>query len=146
MTQFERLPSGDRASAPGAAGGVRHALQNARGPIGVAVTLTVLTILIASLESWFWATRNKAPNPTALVVLIITIGMWRPVAIAASDTATRRFQYVRISLLILVALCAIVGMFQLHWRGVALVIPLLAAWNVVLEFVPPFRAGSGARQ
>ncbi len=114
-------------------GVVRSAVQHSSGPIGGAVFVSLLAALAWILALKGWVERHDAPSPTTLLITILALGFWRPVRVPGREATLKYFRTARMVLLAVIALIAAVGIYRWSWHGVAIAIPVLAAWNLVLE-------------
>ena len=121
-------------------GTFRHAVTHAQGPIGSAVVMTIVTVLVGTVELWGVSSRHRAMPPTTLLFPIIALGMWRSVRLPGFDTPLSRFRIARMAMLAVIALVGVVGAYRWNWRGIAFAIPVLAVLQLIVEVWNPFES------
>jgi hypothetical protein len=120
--------------------GFRDAVRHASGPVGSALLMSLMSVLLCGSALATWMTRRHAPMPAVVLFPLIALGMWRQVQFIAEPQVSLWFRRVRIALLTLATVVAAFGVSAVYgwgWHGINVVTPFLAAWNLMLELRDP---------
>lgn len=111
----------------------RQAVRHGRGPIGTALLMSLMSVLLCGSELAMWTTARRPPMAAIVLFPISALGMWRQVQFETDVPVGLWCRRGRIALLILAMLVAIYGVYGWGWHGINVATPFLAALALVLE-------------